>query len=59
MIFGSEAVSASGMAGDARTGAAAFADWTVDTPGVRRLIRPSDLPAPPTTVNDPLRVGMR
>ena len=33
--------------GDLRTGAAALAGWKVDGPGVRRLIKPSDLPAPP------------
>jgi hypothetical protein len=35
-----------------RTGAAAFADWKVDAPGVRRHIRPSDVP-PPATGKDP------
>jgi glucose/arabinose dehydrogenase len=34
---------------DVRTGAAAFDDWKTDTPGARRLIRPSDLPAPRPT----------
>ncbi len=29
-----------------RTGAAALAGWQADAPGVRRLIKPSDLPAP-------------
>src|SRR6202046_890119 len=29
-----------------RTGAAAFGDWRTDSPGVRRLITPTDLPAP-------------
>lgn len=29
-----------------RTGKDAFGDWTRDAPGVRRLIRPGDLPAP-------------
>ena len=29
-----------------RTGAAAFGDWHADAPGMRRLIRPEDLPAP-------------
>jgi hypothetical protein len=33
-------------AGKVRTGAAAFDDWKGDAPGVRRHIRPSDLPAP-------------
>jgi glucose/arabinose dehydrogenase len=28
-----------------RTGAAAFGDWRQDAPGVRRLIRPEDMPA--------------
>jgi glucose/arabinose dehydrogenase len=31
-----------------RTGEAAFGDWQGDAPGVRRHIRPSDLPAPKT-----------
>jgi len=31
---------------DVRTGAAAFGDWKQDAPGVRRLIRPADLPQP-------------
>ncbi len=39
--------------GEVRTGAAAFADWTADAPGVRRHIKPSDLPPPPPTVADP------
>jgi len=37
---------------EVRTGAAAFADWKVDAPGVRRHIRPSDVP-PPLTGTDP------
>src|SRR5258708_35605443 len=36
-VFADEAV---------RTGAAAFGDWRTDGPGVRRLITPTDLPAP-------------
>ena len=32
-----------------RTGAAAFGDWSSDRPGVQRLIRPGDLPAPYAT----------
>jgi glucose/arabinose dehydrogenase len=32
-----------------RTGAAAYGDWRQDAPGVRRLIRPGDLPAPYAT----------
>ena len=42
---------ASAQTGQVRTGAAAFADWKADGPGVRRLIRPSDLP-PPLTGTD-------
>src|SRR5690242_6550263 len=34
---------------EVRTGAAAFDDWKTDAPGVRRLIRPSHLPAPKAT----------
>jgi hypothetical protein len=29
-----------------RNGAAAFGDWRTDRPGIRRLIKPRDLPAP-------------
>lgn len=36
----------------ALTGAAAFGGWKSDAPGVRRHIRPSDLP-PPATGKDP------
>ena len=39
---------ASAQTGEVRTGAAALADWKADAPGVRRHIKPSDLPAPPT-----------
>ena len=38
--------SASLAAGQTRTGAAAFGDWTTDAPGVVRRITPDDLPAP-------------
>src|SRR4051812_42096473 len=38
--------------GNVRTGAAAFADWKADAPGVRRHIKPLDLP-PPVTGRDP------
>ncbi|MES2535899.1 MAG: PQQ-dependent sugar dehydrogenase [Pseudomonadota bacterium] len=34
--------------GEVSTGAATFADWKSDAPGVRHHIRPSDLPAPVT-----------
>jgi glucose/arabinose dehydrogenase len=37
---------ASAQTGELRTGAAALADWKADAPGVRRHIKPSDLPAP-------------
>jgi glucose/arabinose dehydrogenase len=43
---------ASAQTGDVRTGAAAFSDWKADAPGVRRLIRPSDLPLPLTGTDD-------
>ena len=36
-------------AGDIRTGSAAYGDWRQDAPGVERLIRPSDMPAPRAT----------
>jgi glucose/arabinose dehydrogenase len=42
---------ASAQTGEVRIGTAAFADWTLDAPGVRRLIRPSDLPAPKTATD--------
>jgi len=35
-----------GGTGGVLTGAAAFGDWRTDAPGVRRHIRPEDLPAP-------------
>ena len=40
------------QAADVRTGAAAFGDWQTDAPGVRRHIKPSDLPAPKTGTDD-------
>jgi glucose/arabinose dehydrogenase len=36
-------------ASDTLTGAAAFGDWRGDLPGLRRLIRPDDLPPPHAT----------
>ncbi len=43
-----------GASAQVRTGAAAIADdWKTDAPGVRRLIRPSDLPAAAMTGSDP------
>ena len=48
------AAGATRAAPEARTGAAALDDdWRSDAPGVRRLIRPSDLPAPAMAVADP------
>jgi glucose/arabinose dehydrogenase len=38
---------ASSQGSEVRTGAAALAGWKVDTPGVRRHNKPSDLPEPP------------
>ena len=38
--------SATSVAADVRTGAAAFSDWHSDAPGVRRLITPADLQSP-------------
>jgi len=35
------------------TGQAAFGTWEPDAPGVRRLIKPTDLPPPSLTENDP------
>jgi hypothetical protein len=41
--------SSAAQTGDVRTGVAALEDnWKGDAPGVRRHIKPSDLPAPPT-----------
>lgn len=42
-----------GAGGKVLVGSAAFTDWTADAPGVRRHIRPSDLPMPsPALVAD-------
>ena len=38
---------------EVRTGADAFGAWESDAPGVSRHIRPTDLPAPSLTGNDP------
>jgi glucose/arabinose dehydrogenase len=46
-------------AGGARTGPAAYGDWRSDAPGVRRLIRPNDLPAPGTSASAHARVVSR
>ena len=46
---------------DARTGSAAYGDWHTDAPGVRRLIRPADLPTPYATLSaaNPSRLSAR
>ncbi len=43
------AAETSGTPGAERVGAAAYGDWRTSAPGVVRLIRPSDLPAPYAT----------
>jgi len=48
---------ASAQAGEIRTGTAAFDDWRGDAPGVRRHIRPADLPAPPAGTDPEKSVG--
>lgn len=48
---------ASAQSGELRTGAAALADWKADAPGVRRHIKFSDLPAPPTGTDAEKSVG--
>ena len=45
-------LASSTRAEESRTGAAALSGWKSDAPGVRRHIKPTDLPAPPT-VTDP------
>ena len=47
----------SAQTAEVRTGAAALADWKVDAPGVRRHIKPSDLPAPPSGTEPEKSVG--
>ena len=48
------AAGATRAASQVRTGSTALNDdWRTDAPGVRRLIRPSDLPAPAMAVADP------
>src|SRR6188474_942110 len=48
---------ASAQTGEVRTGAAALDAWKADAPGVRRHIKPSDLPAPPTGTQPEKSVG--
>lgn len=40
---------AAAQSGETRTGTAALDSWKADAPGVRRHIKPSDLPAPTVT----------
>lgn len=42
-----------------RTGPAAYGDWRTDAPGVRRRIRPNDLPAPEASASATARVVAR
>lgn len=56
------AASAQTPAGDRgalRSGQAAFGDWREDSPGVRRLIRPQDLPSPGASTSATARVVAR
>ncbi len=48
---------ASAQTGEVRTGAAALDAWKADAPGVRRHIKPSDLPAPPIGTEPEKSVG--
>jgi glucose/arabinose dehydrogenase len=45
-MLGSSVVGAQQVAGKLLSGQAAFGDWRTDSPRVRRLIRPQDLPPP-------------
>jgi len=49
VLAASLACAQSGQIREIRTGAAAFDSWKSDAPGVRRQIRPADLPAPEAT----------
>src|SRR6476620_652282 len=52
------ASSASAQSSDVRTGAAALGDaWKTDAPGIRRHIRPSDLPSAPASTDPEKSVG--
>ena len=48
VLLAALALAACAQTGKVHTGAAALADWKADAPGVRRHIKPSDLPAPAT-----------
>jgi hypothetical protein len=43
---------------EVRTGTAAFGDWRTDAPGVRRLIKASDVPAPATGTDPEASIGI-
>ena len=61
-VIGVQAAAAQTPAGgtDAlRSGQAAFGDWRGDAPGVRRLIRPADLPPPGASTSASARVVTR
>ena len=45
------------QSGEMRTGAAALTPWTADAPGVRRQIKPADMPAPPMGTDAEKSVG--
>ena len=49
VLAASLACAQTGQIREIRTGAAAFDSWKSDAPGVRRQIRPADLPAPEAT----------
>jgi glucose/arabinose dehydrogenase len=48
---------ASAQTGEVRTGAAALAGWKADAPGVRRHIKPSDVPAPKAAQDPEKSIG--
>src|SRR5687767_3274920 len=48
---------ASAQTDQVRTGAAALDAWKADAPGVRRHIKPSDMPAPPMSTQPEKSVG--
>lgn len=58
-IAGAAAQTAPPAADTVRTGPAAYGDWRTDAPGVRRHIRPNDLPPPGTSASAHARVVSR
>lgn len=52
-------LAACAQAGEVHTGAAALAGWKSDAPGVRRHIKPSDLPAPVTGADPEKSIASR